>query len=369
MKITLNSNMEDKILFALNSYLVGGFINNLEEFPISTMKVNIKHEKVFITSHITNINGFTNAGVIYNIDEQKENQKLDTIILKAVNNQIEVSEILKCFKYLCEYIFLVIGFYPEYTEYEIKENENVYKVYVYKHKYQLGKRKKFLIKEEFLVSFDKTFKNWCDFRSSSGIIFDIFMQTVYSQTFEEDYPLRLSQCLEGLIHFLIDKKKKLTFKESIENAILITEYNEGPFSEEQRSSFLKKLKKHRNLFSHGMCEKEKLVGKENRFVAFALSEIIRNLIIKRINGEEIVILKQHENRNEKEELKEENDKLKEENDKLREQNLKLEKKNIILEGKCVSLARHNGKRKIKKSCNYYKGHKYLRNIGHILKRF
>jgi hypothetical protein len=53
-----------------------------------------------------------------------------------------------------------------------------------------------------LMDFDKKFCGFMKFRAESKIVFDVFRNTVYSSSFEQDYPTKLSQTLDGLAKFL-----------------------------------------------------------------------------------------------------------------------------------------------------------------------
>ena len=135
--------------------------------------------------------------------------------------------------------------------------------------------------------YEKSFRNYVKFRKDSGLIFDIFLNTVYSQSFEEDYPLRLSQCVDGIMDYkkLLKKKKdkkKIDFVDVIVQSI---NYDKSlrelfDFDDFKIEEFAEKTKNHRHLFSHAKNKSERFEGIENKYAAIKLYTILRFVIIK-----------------------------------------------------------------------------------------
>ncbi len=143
-------------------------------------------------------------------------------------------------------------------------------------------------------NFGEHFENFLKFRSDSGFIFDVFRTTVHSITFIEDYPLRLSQTMEGLANYLgiadttkKDPTKAGTFVVAIQLSLHCNDYIKDylpTFQEIQL--FSRKITEHRNKFSHVNIKKNKqyLKGEDNAKYSEILYTTIRVLITKRIQG-------------------------------------------------------------------------------------
>lgn len=135
---------------------------------------------------------------------------------------------------------------------------------------------------------DTAFMSFLDFRKGSGFIFDVFRTTVYSDTFREDYPLRLSQTLEGLANYLgiADTTNADTFRNAIHLSLYCNDfinYYLPTFNETKE--FCGNIAKHRNKFSHVKAKGTYLQGDQNEKYAEILYTTIRVLIIKRLKGE------------------------------------------------------------------------------------
>lgn len=146
----------------------------------------------------------------------------------------------------------------------------------------------------------KNFINFMTFREESGIVFDVFRTTAYSNSFREDYPLRLSQTMEGLANYLmianIDRPKykamqtntadKLSgFEIAISSSLTTVIDVFSPFSSDsEKIEFCREIKEHRHKFSHVKMKGDYIHGKKNEQYAEILYTVIRVSIIKRIFG-------------------------------------------------------------------------------------
>lgn len=289
-----------EFIFCTNYFFVGAFIENILEYKISKLKIEIEDTYPSIFEQIKDFS-FTGNGV--HVYYKKIYDYLDTespfayfkqmgieklyenrcyIVLSATKNK-KFNELRNLLFYLCDYLFLILSDYPEFNNFILEFDNQQYMLYAFGNKYLRKNRKSYLPRNTYNLSLINTFNNWCKFRSNSGIIFDIFKQTVYSNSFEEDYPLRFTQCLEGLMIFLKHSTKKTNLVDTLEKAITLTDYNLYPFSTDVRNIFIKKTKNHRHLFSHAKYKGQKLEGEENKEVAIALYDIIRKLIVMRIS--------------------------------------------------------------------------------------
>lgn len=137
--------------------------------------------------------------------------------------------------------------------------------------------------------FGKLFEKFVQFREDSGIIFDVFRSTVYSQSFREDYPLRLSQTIEGLANFLeianTDNKRD-SFNSAIQLSLYCNDYIKEQLPKQSDiKEFATNITKHRHKFSHVKGKGNYLQGEENEKYAEILYSTIRVLIIKHLKGE------------------------------------------------------------------------------------
>ena len=134
----------------------------------------------------------------------------------------------------------------------------------------------------------KTFCNFLEFREKSGIVFDVFRTTIYSKSFREDYPLRLSQTMEGLANYLgiADTSRQDSFQSAIELSLYCNDYiKEYLTTFKEIKSFCKEIKDHRHCFSHAKSNGKYIVGEKNTEYAEILYSTIRVLIIKHLKGE------------------------------------------------------------------------------------
>ena len=140
---------------------------------------------------------------------------------------------------------------------------------------------------EALYDLENNFAKFIEFREKSGIIFDVFRNTVYSKSFREDYPLRLSQTMEGLANYIgiVDTNKKDNFCSAIQLSLYCNDYIKEYLPETADIiNFGKAITKHRNMFSHIKDKGDYLKGNENERFAEILYTTLRIIMIKRISG-------------------------------------------------------------------------------------
>lgn len=151
-----------------------------------------------------------------------------------------------------------------------------------------------------LMDFDKKFCSFMKFRTESKIVFDVFRNTVYSSSFEQDYPTKLSQTLDGLTEFLkihnVDKakydeiakktnKRRSNFEVAISSSLTKASDKYNPFSRNfTQEDFCSRVKEHRRTFSHVKYAGGFLDNKECSEYSEILYTTIRVLITKHIQG-------------------------------------------------------------------------------------
>jgi len=162
-------------------------------------------------------------------DKIKFNQRLNDNPKKSVglgfkiesDTKVALSKMQQALDYWRELFFLIYGFSPAYYEIEIVYDK---KPLIYCHyNSRFPQKSTFFKKIEPL--YHETF-DWSNIyqqrkiaRENTGISFDIFASTIYLDTFLEDYPLKLIQCLEGYICGIEEPKKEFV-KYSNEQKIL-----------------------------------------------------------------------------------------------------------------------------------------------------
>lgn len=306
--------------FCYNMILFGKHIIDLDKKQFNKIDVeatlkkefnfNINHTKdgLRINSKISpDIEEFINA-----FAEDKNNFPLDEITLQITgcfNFNRAKEEIYR----LSEYVFLIYEELFCYDTFTIYSDNEQYK-FIMPTKPKERKRKwrlytdmeiqNKLVSNPTTISVNEDeFNKFLQFRKDSHFIFDLFKRTVYSDTFTEDYPLRLSQIIDGLTNFLgiakndAEKYKKEDGKPSwfeiaVSSALSKVEDKYQPFKNENQSfdenkkkDFCDKIKKHRNSFSHAIAKGNYLQREENYEYAKILYTTIRILIIKHIRGQ------------------------------------------------------------------------------------
>lgn len=284
-------------------------IYNFQYVYLSPFLLNIHYDRILYNGHIKNFDGtkfkkikltaelknnhiinkeITVDNIVINIKTQKHNSIHSTMELEILGNK-KFSEYQEIIEYLSEYIFLLYEEMFYYDKIILSNDDNEYILNVcnrrkYNRKWSLYsiENKKYTIDE-----IDK-FEEFIKFRKESELIFDLFKTIVYSNSFMEDYPLRLSQLLEGLSNFLkvTDTNKSDTFRSAIKMCIYVSDLKNEFFTTiKDIDDFCKKITKHRNKFSHAIVKSEYLQKDENSEFAKKLYTIIRKLIIKYISGD------------------------------------------------------------------------------------
>ncbi len=196
---------------------------------------------------------------------------------------------------LMEYVFLfklnrpsynTLYIYTKNKTYMIKTNRRIFndKIHCWYCKEDKEEHIRFF-NSKYLDFNQRDFANFVKFRKDSGFIFDVFRTTIYSDSFIEDYPLRLSQTLEGLANFLkiadTDSNKD-TFKSAISKSLLTNNDVYKFFDLDGINQFCKKITEHRNKFSHVKQNGNYLNRDDCEEFSQILCTTIRILIIKKI---------------------------------------------------------------------------------------
>ncbi len=267
---------------------------------------------ILYDEHMDNIND-----ILFNKVELKMNYKrplpfnftingINVVLTPVYTNNIELTlsgnqkfedyeKILWCLSEFALLCYEDMFFYDTFT---LSYNEKQYKYKSFRRSNNSNLRKKKLITSNRNINifcsnqlddFGKLFEKFVQFREDSGIIFDVFRSTVYSQSFREDYPLRLSQTIEGLANFLdianTDNKRD-SFNSAIQLSLYCNDYIKEQLPKQSDiKEFATNITKHRHKFSHVKGKGNYLQGEENEKYAEILYSTIRVLIIKHLKGE------------------------------------------------------------------------------------
>lgn len=171
----------------------------------------------------------------------------------------------EAFDYWRELIFLIYGFFPEYTKINLFFDGKELTYYHFNkrfiHKKMFSKKIKRICYKSFIWA--DAYSKWVDLRKKTRIGINIFINTIYADTFIEDYPLRLIQFIEGYMR-ATDRAKKLSLNNVTKKEKSLLESIEKiedliANSKEIRNDkvkFQSKLKHLKNLINQGCEEKE-----------------------------------------------------------------------------------------------------------------
>ena len=300
--------------FCYNMILIGKHIIDLnkKQFNKIDVEATLKKEFNFNINHTKDglkINSKFSPDIeelINAFAEDKNNFPLDEITLQ-ITGSFNFNRAKEEIYSLSEYIFLIyeelfcydtITIYSDNEQYKFimptkpKERKRKWPLYT-----DMEIQNKLVSNPTTISVNEDEFNKFLQFRKDSHFIFDLFKTSVYSDTFVEDYPLRLSQITEGLAKFLGIEKydaakyqkgngRESKFKIAISSALSKVQNEYNPFnSANEKRKFCDKIKEHRNSFSHAESNGNYLQREENYEYAKILYTTIRILIIKHIRGQ------------------------------------------------------------------------------------
>lgn len=303
----IQQNTDVYVDFAFNSILYDKHMDNMNDILFNKVELKINYKRP-LPFNFT-INGIN---VVLNPVYTREGLTKETLewigedFCGVYTNNIELTlsgnqkfedyeNILWC---LSEFALLRYEDMFFYDTFILSYNEKKYKYKSFRRSNNSNLRKKSLKTSNSNINifcsnqlddFGKLFEKFVQFREDSGIIFDVFRSTVYSQSFREDYPLRLSQTIEGLANFLeianTDNKRD-SFNSAIQLSLYCNDYIKEQLPKQSDiKEFATNITKHRHKFSHVKGKGNYLQGEENEKYAEILYSTIRVLIIKHLKGE------------------------------------------------------------------------------------
>ena len=297
--------------------LRGGHLGNLRQQEFDRIEFETEYKKPIKLDFIYNAIHISALPIYYAKEEYspEEFEWMDELFQPEFKRKVKIALIGKqtfekieiIIWRLSEFVFLCyqdMFFYDRLTVF-VGENQYVLKCFNRTDNRELRKRS-LRTKDKKSNDFcnkalnGKNFINFMTFREESGIVFDVFRTTAYSNSFREDYPLRLSQTMEGLANYLmianIDRPKykamqtstadKLSgFEIAISSSLTTVIDVFSPFSSDsEKIEFCREIKEHRHKFSHVKMKGDYIHGKKNEQYAEILYTVIRVSIIKRIFG-------------------------------------------------------------------------------------
>lgn len=293
--------------FAFNSIISGNHIKDMKNKPFDKIELKINYQKplnfklncndvkVELKPNYKNRN--LSREELEWIGEENRLEFDKTIDLTLIGNNT-FKEYDKILWRLSEFMLLYYEDMFSYDTFRLYKEGQVYKYKSFMRSNDIDSRKSNLKTSNATVNsycsiyyddIEKHFNKFVIFREDSGIIFDVFRSTIYSKSFREDYPLRLSQVMEGLANYLniADTNKR---RDSFNTAIQLSLYCNDYIKEQLPTladiqKFAKKITEHRNKFSHVKDTGNYLQGKENELYAEILYSTLRVIITKHIRGE------------------------------------------------------------------------------------
>ena len=303
----IQQNTDVYVDFAFNSILYDEHMDNMNDILFNKVELKINYKRRL--SFNFTINGIN---VVLNPVYTREGLTKETLewigedFCGVYTNNIELTlsgnqkfeDYEKILWRLSEFALLRYEDMFFYDTFTLSYNGKQYKYKSFRRSNNSNLRKKKLVTSNSNINifcsnpFDdsgKLFEKFVQFREDSGIIFDVFRSTVYSQSFREDYPLRLSQTIEGLANFLeianTDNKRD-SFNSAIQLSLYCNDYIKEQLPKQSDiKEFATNITKHRHKFSHVKGKGNYLQGEENEKYAEILYSTIRVLIIKHLKGE------------------------------------------------------------------------------------
>lgn len=298
--------------------LRGGHLGNLRQQEFDRIEFETEYKKPIKLDFIYNAIHISALPIYYAKEEYspEEFEWMDELFQPEFKRKVKIAligkhtfeNIEKIIWRLSEFVFLCyedMFFYDRLTVF-VGENQYVLKCFNRTDNRELRKRS-LRTKDKKSNDFcnkalnGKNFINFMTFREESGIVFDVFRTTAYSNSFREDYPLRLSQTMEGLANYLmianIDRPKykamqtntadKLSaFEIAISSSLTtVIDVFSAFSSDSEKIEFCREIKEHRHKFSHVKMKGDYLHGEKNEQYAEILYTTIRILIIKRLRNE------------------------------------------------------------------------------------
>ena len=240
--------------------LRGGHLGNLRQQEFDRIEFETEYKKPIKLDFIYNAIHISALPIYYAKEEYspEEFEWMDELFQPEFKRKVKIALIGKqtfekieiIIWRLSEFVFLCyedMFFYDRLTVF-VGENQYVLKCFNRTDNRELRKRS-LRTKDKKSNDFcnkalnGKNFINFMTFREESGIIFDVFRTTAYSNSFREDYPLRFSQTMEGLANYLgitdtanNDDTFRSAIKRSIRKNDYINEYLPNSRSKQKISS-------------------------------------------------------------------------------------------------------------------------------------
>ena len=237
-------------------------------------------------------------------DETKEYAEYDDIYTKklsiSINGKQTLIEDESILWRLSEYLLLTQEDMFSYDTFKVFSFDKQYEVISHIHgnnialrreklKTKYGSWDRSITLELSRRNIKEEFPKFVKFRDESGIIFDVFRCTVYSQSFREDYPLRLSQITEGLANFLgiaDTNNRHDSFNSALQLTLYCNDYIKQVLpTQSDIKKFAEDVKNHRNKFTHDKDRGKYLDKEDNDIKAEILYTTLRVIMIKHIRGE------------------------------------------------------------------------------------
>lgn len=293
--------------FVFNSIISGNHVKNMKNKKFDKIELKINYKKPLNFELKSNGINVKFNPIYTEMDLSKEElewvgkehsfEYANAIDITLIGNNT-FAEYEKVLWRLSEFMFLRYEDMFFYDTFRLYNEEQSYKYKSYMRSNDIDLRKSNLKTSKTSINIfcnnpndniENIFNKFVVFRENSGIIFDVFRSTIYSKSFLEDYPLRLSQVTEGLANYLNiadTNKRRDSFNFAIQLSLYCNDYiKEQLPTQADIQNFAKKITEHRNKFSHVKDTGNYLQGKENEQYAEIMYSTLRVIITKYIRGE------------------------------------------------------------------------------------
>lgn len=302
-----NKGFQKQIHIAYRVILLGEHKKNLREIKFDKLETIVDYR-----INIEDDFNYNNLGIVIkplwlsdNLpDETKEYAEYDDIYTGKLNISINGKQTLieaeAILWRLSEYLLLTQEDMFSYDTFKVSSRDKQYEVISHIHgnnialrrgklKTKYGSWNGSITLELSSGNIKEEFPKFVKFRDESGIIFDVFRCTVYSQSFREDYPLRLSQITEGLANFLgiaNTNNRQDNFNSALQLSLYCNDYIKQVLPKQSDiQKFAEDVKNHRNKFTHVKGSGKYLEKEDNDIKAEILYTTLRVIMIKYIRGE------------------------------------------------------------------------------------
>lgn len=248
-------------------YIISNTCDNYNELKANKFKINFKLPKCIRINYIDfNIEFNYSKNIKVSLKKEYRTKEPCLLVLTILShNQTSADNLSNLAYKIYELLMLYFGVGLEITSRKFYLNDicmDFYSLIVDKYNYGVKNSVSF----SNFVMVDKNslnkdiIKKFILFEKETSLLNGIYLTIINSDIYREIKINMILQCIEGFYRCIYDKKKKLTYKEILENVFLKNQYCKNILSSLDRRIicingkkeyiFLYKAKNHRNYYSH-----------------------------------------------------------------------------------------------------------------------